>query len=106
MNTKNAKKATETQNEEKEVLKLDSWNVERVRVVTTKDGKDLVFLSLMLNGITIHNCRVATGRNGDFISFPQYKGSNGQYYNTVFARLSEEDTKAICAKVQEEIDKM
>lgn len=106
MNTKNAKKAKETQTEEKEVLKLDSWNVERVRVVTTKDGKDLVFLSLMLNGITIHNCRVATGRNGDFISFPQYKGSNGQYYNTVYARLSEEDTKNICAMVQEEIDKM
>ena len=106
MNTKKKSTSNKAENTEQEVLKLDSWNVERVRVVTTKDGKDLVFLSLMLNGITIHNCRIATGRNGDFVSFPQYKGSNGQYYNTVYARLSDEDTKNICALVQEKIDEM
>ena len=106
MNTKGKGKKEANQVEEKEVLKLDSWNVEKVRVVTTKDGKDLVFLTLILNGVAINNCRIATGKNGDFVSFPQYKGSNGQYYNVVYAKLSDEDTKNICGLVQEEIDKM
>ena len=106
MNTKGKGTKKEEVKKEVEVLDLKSWNVDRVRVVTTKDGKDLVFLSLMLNGVTINNCRVVTGKNGDFISFPQYKGSNGEYYNVVYARLSDEDTKNICALVQEKIDEM
>lgn len=106
MNTKGKKKEAEEKKQEQEVLKLESWNVDRVRVVTTKDGKDLVFLTLMLNGVSINNCRIVTGKNGDFVSFPQYKGSNGEYYNVVYARLSEEDTKNICALVQEKIDEM
>ena len=57
-------------------------------------------------GISINNCRIVTGKNGDFISFPQYKGTNGEYYNVVYAKLSEEDTKNICALVQEKIDEM
>ena len=103
MNTNGKKKA---KGNELEVLKLDSWNVEKVRVVTTKDGKDLVFLTLILNGVAINNCKIVTGKNGDFVSFPQYKGSNDQYYNVVYARLSDEDTKNICALVQEKIDEL
>ena len=106
MNTKGKGKKEEAKGKEQEVLKLDSWNVEKVRVVTTKDGKDLVFLTLILNGVAINNCKIVTGKNGDFVSFPQYRGSNDQYYNVVYARLSDEDTKNICALVQEEIDKL
>ena len=106
MNTKGKGSKKEAEKKEVEVLELKSWNVDRVRVVTTKDGKDLVFLTLMLNGVSINNCRIATGKNGDFISFPQYKGTNGEYYNVVYAKLSEEDTKNICALVQEKIDEM
>ena len=83
MNTK-GKGKKEAKGNEQEVLKLDSWNVEKVRVVTTKDGKDLVFLTLILNGVAINNCKIVTGKNGDFVSFPQYKGSNDQYYNVVY----------------------
>ena len=106
MNTKGKGSKKEEAKKEVEVLDLKSWNVDRVRVVTTKEGKDLVFLTLMLNGISINNCRIVTGKNGDFISFPQYKGSNGEYYNVVYARLSDKDTKNICADVQEKIDAM
>jgi hypothetical protein len=31
---------------------------------------------------------------------------NGEYYNVVYAKLSEDDTKNICALVQEKIDEM
>lgn len=106
MNTKGKGSKKEEAKKEVEVLDLKSWNIDRVRVVTTKEGKDLVFLTLMLNGISINNCRIVTGKNGDFISFPQYKGTNGEYYNVVYAKLSEEDTKNICALVQEKIDEM
>ena len=104
MNTKGKGKKEEAKGKGQEVLKLDSWDVDKVRVVTTKNGNDMVFLTLILNGVAINNCKIVTGKNGDFVSFPQYKGSNDQYYNVVYARLSDEDTKNICALVQEEID--
>ena len=61
MNTKGKGSKKEEAKNEVEVLDLKSWNVDRVRVVTTKEGKDLVFLTLMLNGISINNCRIVTG---------------------------------------------
>lgn len=103
MNTKNAKKKTETK--ERDFIKVDSYNVKNVRVVEGKKG-DLVFLTLVLNGVEINGCRVATGKKGDFISFPQYKGSNGTYYYTAYASLSDDDTKAILEDVQHAIDEM
>lgn len=105
MNTKNAKKATKTETKEREFIKIDSHEVSNVRVVEGKNG-DLVFFTLAINGVTIYNCRVATGKIGDFISFPQYKGYNGTYYNNVYAPISDEDTKTILADVQKAIDNM
>ena len=76
-----------------------------MRVVEGKNG-DIVFFTLILNDVSIYNCRVATGKNGDFISFPQYKGSNGNYYNNVYVSLSDEDAGKILADIQAAIDKM
>ena len=76
-----------------------------MRVVEGKNG-DIVFFTLILNDVSIYNCRVATGKNGDFISFPQYKGSNENYYNNVYESLSDEDAGKILADIQAAIDKM
>lgn len=100
MRTKSANTATSNN---LKFMKVTESAVSNVRVVNSQRG-DLLFFTLMLNGVTIYNCRVATGRNGDFISFPQYKGSNGTYYNNVYACLSNEDTEAILAEVQRQID--
>lgn len=89
---------------ERKTIKVTSMDVQNVRVVETKNGTELIFLTLVLNGVTINNCRIASGSKGDFVSFPQYKGSNDKYYNYVYAPLSDEDTKTICDKVQEIID--
>lgn len=100
MNTSKAK----AKNTERESIKVESFEVKSVRVITTKNGDDLIFFSLNLNGVWINNCKVATGKNGDFIGWPQYKGSDGNYYNYVYASISDEDNKKIMDAIQEAID--
>lgn len=105
MNTSKAKKVTKkAEQTEREYIELRSAEVKNVRVVEAKKG-DLVFFTAVINGVTIYNCRVATGKNGDFISFPQYKGSDGKWYNNVYVSLTEEDSNKILELVQAEIDK-
>lgn len=103
MNTTKAKKAKETK--EREVAEVREAVVSNVRVIDGKYG-ETVFFSLKVNGVNINNCRAVSGKNGDFISFPQYKGSNGQYYNTVYVALADEDQAKILQDVQSAIDAM
>ena len=102
MNTSKAKK-TKTKEGNFTPIELKDFEVKNVRVVEGKNG-DLVFLTLVLNGVTVNNCRIANSKNGDFVSFPQYKGKDGNYYSYVYAPLSDEDTKNICEAVQAELD--
>ena len=104
MDTSKAKKATKkAEQQERTYCEVREKAVENVRVVDSRNG-DLIFFTLTINGVKIYNCRVATGKNGDFISFPQYKGNNGEYYNNVYVSLSEEDSKAILEDVQNAIN--
>ena len=96
------KKTTTTKTQD--TIKLTYHEVSSVRAIPVQGKEDLIFFSLNLNGVTINNCRVATGKNGDFISFPQYKGKDGRYYNYVWVRLSEEDEKNILNEIQETIN--
>ena len=106
MNTSKAKKQEPKNNApEIENIKVESFRVENVRVVSGKNG-DVVFFTLVLNGVTIYNVRVATGKQGDFISWPQVKGKDNKYYNQVYVRLSDEDQIEILSAIQKEIDKM
>lgn len=104
MNTANAKKKTsKAETKTRETIEVRSAEVKNVRVVESQRG-DLVFFTAVINGIVIYNCRVATGKAGDFISFPQYKSSDGKYYNNVYVALSDEDAGKILTLVQNEID--
>lgn len=82
---------------------IKDWNVSRARTVEGKNGT-VVFFTLEINGVSINNCRVAEGRNGDFISLPQYRGNDGKYYSHVYFRFSKEDEAAILAEVEEQIN--
>lgn len=105
MNTSKAKKVNKkAEVKERETIELRSAEVKNVRVVDSKNG-DLVFFTAVINGVVIYNCRVATGKNGDFISYPQYKSSDGKWYNNVYVSLAEEDSNKILELVQAEIDK-
>lgn len=106
MNASKAKKqAPKDTNKEVENVKVESFRVENVRVVSGKNG-DVVFFTLILNGVSIYNVRISTGKNGDFVSWPQAKGKDGKYYNQCYARLSNEDQNEIIDAVQTAIDNM
>lgn len=84
-------------------IKVTQADVDRVRVVEF-DGKTQVFFTLTLNGVSINNCCVVEGKDGDFISFPSRKGNDGKYYRHVYAKISPEDSKAILTKVEKEVN--
>lgn len=64
-----------------------------------------VFFNLTINEVTIYGCRVVEGKNGDFISFPQKKGNDGKYYNHAYIKLTDDESKAIIAEVEKEVNK-
>ena len=59
------------------------------------------FFSLSWFGAVIHGCAVRSGRNGDFISWPSFKGSDNQYVKRayVYAERGSEDEKILAAVV-------
>lgn len=87
-------------------IKVSSFGVANVRVVKTKAGKELIFFTLILNGIKIYNCRVATTKsNKDFISLPQVKSNkNDEYFNVVNFKLSDADTEKILSEVEKQLN--
>lgn len=93
-NTNNA-----TANATNDPITITSVSVERVR-----DTSKGIFFTLVLNGIYIHSCKVVEGKNGDFISFPQYKGNDGKWYSYVWVRLSEADSNHILSLVEAELN--
>ena len=65
-------------------LRITSLKIERVNV--TKDYG--IFVDMTINGITIYGMKYMRkkGKNGyEFFSFPSRKGSDGNYYNVVWA---------------------
>lgn len=73
-----------------------------LKVLRAKEYKNSCFIDLDINGVKIYGCRYVEGKNGDFISFPSYKGNDGKYYNYAWAELSEDDVK----NIDEQIDKL
>lgn len=95
------KKPTNQKSQEtKETINVRDVEVSRVRQI--QNGA--VFFTLKLNGVTIYDCRVVEGKNGDFVAFPSDKGSDGKYYSKVYAPLSEEDSKAIISEVEKQLN--
>lgn len=56
-----------------------------------------------LNGISIYGLRVVEGSKGDFISFPARQGKDGKYYNHVWVKLTDDDTKQIISQVEKKL---
>lgn len=79
--------------------------VQSVEVVRAKsfDNGGVVF-DVTINGVSIYNCRVVEGKNGDFISFPARKGSDGNYYSHAYIKLTEDDTKKIIGLVEKALE--
>ena len=76
--------------------------VSSVQVIRAKEYKNTIFFDVEINGVKIYGCRYVEGKNGDFVSFPSYKGSDGKYYNHCYIELDE----AMVALIDEQIDKL
>lgn len=75
--------------------------IEVTRAKQFKDGGTV--FDVVINGVSIYGCRVVEGKNGDFVSFPAYKGSDGKYYSHAYIKLSDADTENIVKQVEEMI---
>ncbi len=84
-------------------INVTQAEVSHIRAVEFND-KVQVFFSLTLNGVSINNCRVVEGKDGDFIGFPSRKGNDGKYYKHVYAAISPEDTQKILKIVEKEVN--
>lgn len=45
--------------------------------------------------IAIHGCRVVSGKNGDFISFPAWKDKEGNYHDYAYMTFADDEKDAI-----------
>ena len=76
--------------------------VSSVKVIRAKEYKNTTFFDVEINGVKIYGCRFVEGKNGDFVSFPSYKGSDGMYYSHAYIDLDD----AMVALIDEQIDKL
>lgn len=84
-----AKGNNKTQNTE--YGKIESFDVQRVK--NTNRG---CYFTLVLNGVSINGCTIRETKDEiPFISLPQYKGRDGNWYNVVYFKFSKEDQDAI-----------
>lgn len=63
------------------------------------DDGNITF-DLQVNGVTIYGCKIAEGKNGQFVSFPSRKGKDGKYYSYAYIALSEDDQKVIFEQIE------
>ena len=96
MSRRSENKEAEAPKEEK---KVTIYNLE---VKRAKEYKDTVFFDVDINGVMIYGCRFIEGKNGDFVSFPSYKGSDGKYYSHAYIKLDEGNV----ALIDEQIDNL
>lgn len=93
------KKPEDKNSNQKSILK--DYSVDHVKM----DSKDRVRFALTVNGVTVYGCNVVEGNNGDFISFPSYKGKDGKYYNHAYIPLTDKEQEHILLDVEKELNK-
>ena len=102
MQSKKEAEKKQTQEQEREYLKLESFELGRV----TPGKGGIVYFDAKINGLTIHGMKVVPKKDqsGDFIAFPSQKGADGNYYSVVFAWLNPETEKSMLQAIQEKLD--
>lgn len=93
------KKPEDKKSNQKSILK--DYSVDHVKM----DSKDRVRFALTVNGVTVYGCNVVEGENGDFISFPSYKGKDEKYYKHAYIPLTDKEQEDILLDVEKELNK-
>ena len=72
--------------------------IEVTRAHQFDDGS--ITFDMMVNGVSIYGCRIASGKNGDFVSFPSRKGKDGKYYSHAYVALDDQETADIISQIE------
>lgn len=83
---------------------MENGKVESFEVKNVRQRKGVVYFTLNLNGVEINNCRVVELKDHDFVGLPSYKGSDGNYYSTVYFRFSDEDQQKVLDEVEKQLN--
>lgn len=84
--------------------KTEYGTVNTFSISNARETDHGTLFTLVLNGVAINNCRVRETASGhEFIALPSYKGSDGNYYNHVYFRFSDEDTDRILDALTKEL---
>ena len=93
-----------TKEKKQETGSQEYGKVESFRIANPRNGKYGVRFTLELNGVCINGCTVRESKEGvEFLALPNYKGSDGRYYNHVFFRFSPEDTEMILKELEKQL---
>ena len=68
------------------------------RAKAFNDGK--IIFDMIVSDVTIYGCRLVEGKNGIFVSFPQLKGKDNNYYNIAYTSLTVADIDNIVAQIE------
>jgi hypothetical protein len=79
------------------------YSVEVLKAKEVKDGK--IIFDMEVFGIKIYGCwyneyKTKDGKDGTMLSFPSYKGSDGNYYNYVWFPISTDLKNDIIAQIE------
>ena len=82
-------------------MKFEQFDILRA----TEIAKGAIAFDAEVNGIKIYGMKVCTKKadNTEFISFPSYKGNDGNYYNNVWFPIGTNQTAKIIAKVKKKL---
>lgn len=93
-NTKNQEAQKRTYEE------IRSLEVKRVKMF----GNGGVTADVNINGVDIYGVRVVEGKNGDFLSFPQRKGSDGKYYHIAYVYMNPNDQQTLLEMIERRLN--
>lgn len=71
--------------------------MEAFSVIGTKERFSISYEICEGMRIGINGCRVVSGKNGEFISYPAWKDSQGIYHDYCYITLSDEEVKLLIA---------
>ena len=72
--------------------------IEVTRAHQFEDGN--ISFDLLVNGVSIYGCKIASGKNGQFVSFPSRKAKDGKYYSYARVDLTKEETQDIISQLE------
>lgn len=93
--------------EGKKGAKISNMNFKVLRAFEFENGGISFDLSVELTeglSLTFYRAGIRKGKEGDFVSFPSYKGSDGNYYHYYYLPLTDDLQDKVIQAVYDRLD--